>query len=72
MKSIVTGALALALMATAATTPALADIKIGAVVSETGPASSLGDPEAKTIPHDGGGAERQGRHQGREGQARSL
>lgn len=53
MKSIVTGALALALMATAATTAAtttaLADIKIGAVVSETGPASSLGDPEAKTI-----------------------
>lgn len=53
MKSIVTGALALALMATAATTTAtttaLADIKIGAVVSETGPASSLGDPEAKTI-----------------------
>lgn len=49
MKRIVTGALALALLATAATAPALADIKIGAVVSETGPASSLGDPEAKTI-----------------------
>ncbi|MDH7798997.1 MULTISPECIES: ABC transporter substrate-binding protein [unclassified Beijerinckia] len=29
--------------------PALADIKIGATVSETGPASSLGDPEAKTL-----------------------
>jgi branched-chain amino acid transport system substrate-binding protein len=29
--------------------PALADIKIGVSVSETGPASSLGDPEAKTI-----------------------
>ncbi len=29
--------------------PALADIKIGATVSETGPASFLGDPEAKTL-----------------------
>eukprot|EP01042_Synura_sphagnicola_P016126 gene16126-20423_t len=29
--------------------PVLADIKIGASVSETGPASSLGDPEAKTL-----------------------
>ncbi|KRE20639.1 ABC transporter substrate-binding protein [Bosea sp. Root483D1] len=29
--------------------PAFADIKIGASVSETGPASSLGDPEAKTL-----------------------
>jgi branched-chain amino acid transport system substrate-binding protein len=29
--------------------PALSDIKIGVSVSETGPASSLGDPEAKTI-----------------------
>ncbi len=29
--------------------PALADIKIGASVSETGPASFLGDPEAKTL-----------------------
>ncbi len=29
--------------------PAFADIKIGVSVSETGPASSLGDPEAKTI-----------------------
>lgn len=45
MKRIVTGVLALAVMATAAS----ADIKIGAIVSETGPASSLGDPEAKTI-----------------------
>ncbi|MFG1344048.1 ABC transporter substrate-binding protein [Xanthobacter autotrophicus DSM 431] len=45
MKRIVTGVLALAVMATAAN----ADIKIGAIVSETGPASSLGDPEAKTI-----------------------
>ncbi|WP_029005259.1 ABC transporter substrate-binding protein [Azorhizobium doebereinerae] len=45
MKRIATGVVALALMATAAS----ADIKIGAIVSETGPASSLGDPEAKTI-----------------------
>ena len=30
-------------------TPSLADIKIGATVSETGPASFLGDPEAKTL-----------------------
>ncbi|MCG5238107.1 ABC transporter substrate-binding protein [Xanthobacter oligotrophicus] len=45
MKRIVTGVVALALMATAAS----ADIKIGAIVSETGPASSLGDPEARTI-----------------------
>ena len=28
---------------------AQADIKIGATISETGPASSLGDPEAKTL-----------------------
>lgn len=45
MKRIVTGVVALAVMASAAS----ADIKIGAIVSETGPASSLGDPEAKTI-----------------------
>jgi branched-chain amino acid transport system substrate-binding protein len=29
--------------------PASADIKIGATISETGPASFLGDPEAKTL-----------------------
>ncbi|MBL0372136.1 ABC transporter substrate-binding protein [Rhizobium sp. KVB221] len=29
--------------------PAFADIKIGATLSETGPASFLGDPEAKTL-----------------------
>lgn len=29
--------------------PALADIKIGATISETGPASFLGDPETKTL-----------------------
>src|SRR3954466_14347952 len=29
--------------------PALADIKIGAVLSATGPASFLGDPEKKTL-----------------------
>lgn len=32
-----------------ASTPALADIKIGASLSQTGPASFLGDPEAKTL-----------------------
>ena len=31
------------------TSAALADIKIGATISETGPASLLGDPEAKTL-----------------------
>lgn len=45
MKTCLTGLVALAMMATAAS----ADIKIGAVISETGPASSLGDPEAKTL-----------------------
>ena len=29
--------------------PAFADIEIGATISETGPASFLGDPEAKTL-----------------------
>lgn len=41
-----------ALAATAAfclASPALADIKIGATLSETGPAAFLGDPEAKTL-----------------------
>lgn len=33
----------------AATSVARADILIGATISETGPASSLGDPEAKTL-----------------------
>jgi len=45
MKVVVMGVLALAMTATAAS----ADIKIGAIISETGPASSLGDPEAETI-----------------------
>ncbi|WP_238121019.1 MULTISPECIES: ABC transporter substrate-binding protein [unclassified Xanthobacter] len=45
MKRIAAGVLALGLMATTAS----ADIKIGAIVAETGPASALGDPEAKTI-----------------------
>lgn len=31
------------------TAPALADLKIGASLSETGPAAFLGDPEAKTL-----------------------
>ena len=29
--------------------PAMADINIGASISETGPAAFLGDPEAKTL-----------------------
>ena len=45
MKKIATALVALALTATAAS----AEIKIGAIISETGPASALGDPEAKTI-----------------------
>ena len=44
--SLATTALALVLGLAA---PALADIKIGATISETGPASFLGDPEAKTL-----------------------
>lgn len=44
--SLTTTALALVLGLAA---PALADIKIGATISETGPASFLGDPEAKTL-----------------------
>ena len=49
MKRIVK-ALALAGVATLALTAAArADIKIGATVSETGPAAFLGDPEAKTL-----------------------
>jgi branched-chain amino acid transport system substrate-binding protein len=42
----------LALAATAMAvlaTPALADIKIGSTLAQTGPASFLGDPEAKTL-----------------------
>ncbi|MEW6121977.1 MAG: ABC transporter substrate-binding protein [Pseudomonadota bacterium] len=46
---IAAGMLALAMTASVTATTAIADVKIGAVVSETGPASSLGDPEAKTI-----------------------
>ncbi|MDX3976440.1 ABC transporter substrate-binding protein [Shinella sp.] len=44
--SLTTTALALVLGLAA---PAFADIKIGATISETGPASFLGDPEAKTL-----------------------
>jgi branched-chain amino acid transport system substrate-binding protein len=47
MKSVLRIAAAALLLGVAS--PALADIKIGATVSETGPASSLGDPEAKTL-----------------------
>src|SRR3954463_8284422 len=36
-------------LATLGASPAFADIKIGAVLSVTGPASFLGDPEKKTI-----------------------
>ncbi len=41
--------LAAALLATVAATAAHAEIKIGAVLSVTGPASFLGDPEKKTL-----------------------
>ena len=50
MKFLTTTALAASLaFALGFAAPALADIKIGATVSETGPASFLGDPEAKTL-----------------------
>ena len=43
-------AAALALTAVAAlATSAMADIKIGSTLAQTGPASFLGDPEAKTL-----------------------
>ncbi|MFG1462946.1 ABC transporter substrate-binding protein [Xanthobacter sp. DSM 24535] len=45
MKTCLTGLIALAMM----TSVASADIMIGAVISETGPAAALGDPEAKTL-----------------------
>ncbi len=48
MKTLTTTALA-TLMALGLTTAASAEIKIGATVSATGPASFLGDPEAKTL-----------------------
>lgn len=48
MKVLSTTALA-GLMALGLTNAAMADIKIGASVSETGPAAFLGDPEAKTL-----------------------
>ncbi len=45
-----TTALALAATTVAAlASPALADIKIGSTLAQTGPASFLGDPEAKTL-----------------------
>lgn len=50
MDQLKTTALALAATAMAAmATPALADIKIGSTLAQTGPASFLGDPEAKTL-----------------------
>jgi branched-chain amino acid transport system substrate-binding protein len=50
MKFSITTALAGTLVfALGFTAPAFADIKIGATISETGPASFLGDPEAKTL-----------------------
>ncbi len=45
-KTLIKAALAFSVAFPAA---ALADIKIGATISETGPASFLGDPEAKTL-----------------------
>lgn len=48
MKTLATLALS-AGIALGVAAPALADIKIGATLSETGPASFLGDPEAKTL-----------------------
>ncbi|GGW42195.1 ABC transporter substrate-binding protein [Gemmobacter lanyuensis] len=48
MKTLTTTALG-TLMALGLATAAMADIKIGATVSATGPASFLGDPEAKTL-----------------------
>lgn len=50
MNHLKTVTLALAATAVAAlATPALADIKIGSTLAQTGPASFLGDPEAKTL-----------------------
>lgn len=48
MKTLTTTALG-TLMALGLASAAMADIKIGATVSATGPASFLGDPEAKTL-----------------------
>lgn len=48
MKTLTTTALG-ALMAFGMASAALAEIKIGATISATGPASFLGDPEAKTL-----------------------
>ena len=48
MKTLTTTALAGSL-ALCLAAPALAEIKIGATLSETGPAAFLGDPEAKTL-----------------------
>lgn len=48
MKTLTITALA-TLMAVGLATSALADIKIGSTLSETGPASFLGDPEGKTL-----------------------
>ncbi|MGH2343205.1 ABC transporter substrate-binding protein [Segnochrobactraceae bacterium EtOH-i3] len=48
MKTLATLALS-AGIALGVAAPAFADIKIGATLSETGPASFLGDPEAKTL-----------------------
>ncbi|MTI45874.1 branched-chain amino acid transport system substrate-binding protein [Roseibium hamelinense] len=48
MKVLASTALA-ALMAAGPAGPALADIKIGSTLAMTGPASFLGDPEAKTL-----------------------
>ena len=49
MRTTLTSAAVVVTAALAWTTAAHAEIKIGATISETGPASSLGDPEAKTL-----------------------
>jgi branched-chain amino acid transport system substrate-binding protein len=49
MRTTLTSAAVVVTAALALTTAAHAEIKIGATISETGPASSLGDPEAKTL-----------------------
>ena len=49
MRTTLTSAAVVVTAALAWTTAAHAEIKIGATISETGPASSLGDPEARTL-----------------------
>ena len=51
---------------------ALADVKIGAVLSVTGPASFLGDPEKKTLEMYVADINAKGRHQRPADQAHHL